>query len=166
MSGSSTPLICPRCARSYSLDQNLCDKCGLPLVYSGSEGESVEKTASQQGKIRPEYRQGDLVKVGWARNQAEAEMIQLMLMEEGIPTALRRSAGFDVPDFLAAGPRDVMAPASAREAARALLEGAELNDKSSESEDYSRGRVLRLLFGVFGALAICAAVLWVLAERL
>src|SRR5690349_7365074 len=51
---------------------------------------------------------GDLVKVAFARNQAEAEMLQGLLTEAGIPSILRRSAGFDNPEFLASGPRDVM----------------------------------------------------------
>ena len=43
------------------------------------------------------------MRVAGARNQAEAELIQSILLEEGMPSILRRSAGFDVPDFLAAG---------------------------------------------------------------
>ena len=35
-----------------------------------------------------------------------------MLLEEGIPSLTRRSGGFDVPDFLAAGPRDILVPQS------------------------------------------------------
>ena len=34
---------------------------------------------------------------------------------------LRRAPGFDVPDFLAAGPRDVLVPRGGEEAARELL---------------------------------------------
>ena len=56
-----------------------------------------------------------------ARNLAEGEMLQGILLEEGIPSYLRRSGGFDVPDFLAAGPRDVMVPSSGVSAARELL---------------------------------------------
>ena len=44
-----------------------------------------------------------------------------MLLEEGIPSLLRRSGGFDVPDFLAAGPRDVFVPQSGALAAREAL---------------------------------------------
>ena len=51
---------------------------------------------------------GKLVKVAYAQNQAEAEMIQGLLSEHGIPSMLKRAAGFDVPDFLAAGPRQVL----------------------------------------------------------
>lgn len=74
-----------------------------------------------ESPFRPEFSKGELVKVGWARNQAEAELIQGMLKGAGIPTILRRSGGFDVPDFLAAGPRDVLAPESAAEAAKQFL---------------------------------------------
>jgi hypothetical protein len=64
------------------------------------------------------------VKVAGGRNQAEAELIQGMLLEEGVPSVMRRSAGFDVPDFLAAGPRDILVAESGVEAARALLQDA------------------------------------------
>ena len=47
------------------------------------------------------------MRVAGARNQAEAEFIQGLLLEEGVPSMLRRTRGFDVPDMLAAGPRDV-----------------------------------------------------------
>src|ERR1700748_3209723 len=50
---------------------------------------------------------GKLVKVGFARNQAEAEMLQGLLTEAGIPSILKRSGGFDAPEFLASGPRDI-----------------------------------------------------------
>jgi hypothetical protein len=75
-------------------------------------------------KINPEFAKGELVRVAWARNQAEAELIQGLLLEAGVPSMVRRSAGADVPDFLAAGPRDILVPASglatAREALRPL----------------------------------------------
>jgi hypothetical protein len=48
------------------------------------------------------------VRVASAANQAEAEFIQALLLEEGVRSVARRSAGFDVPDFLAAGPRDIL----------------------------------------------------------
>ena len=64
-----------------------------------------------------------LVKVAYAQQQAEAEMIQGLLSEHGIPSMLRRAAGFDVPDFLAAGPREVLVAEEAVEAARDVLEG-------------------------------------------
>jgi hypothetical protein len=63
----------------------------------------------------------ELVKVAGAANQAEAELVQGLLATEGIPSVLRRTGGFDVPEFLAAGPRDVLVPASRADAARDVL---------------------------------------------
>lgn len=74
-------------------------------------------------EIRPEYARGELVRVARAQHQAEAELIQNLLREEGIPSMTRRSMGFDVPDFVAAGPRDVLVPESGAAAARDLLSG-------------------------------------------
>jgi hypothetical protein len=66
---------------------------------------------------------GKLVKVAYAQQQAEAEMIQGLLSEHGIPSMLRRAAGFDVPDFLAAGPREILVAEETAEEAREVLEG-------------------------------------------
>ncbi|HEY7255431.1 MAG TPA: DUF2007 domain-containing protein [Solirubrobacterales bacterium] len=66
---------------------------------------------------------GKLVKVAYAQQQAEAEMIQGLLSEHGIPSLLRRAAGFDVPDFLAAGPREVLVAEEVADQAREVLEG-------------------------------------------
>jgi Putative prokaryotic signal transducing protein len=66
---------------------------------------------------------GKLVKVAYAQNQAEAEMIQGLLSEHGIPSMLKRAAGFDVPDFLAAGPRQILVSEEIAAQAREVLEG-------------------------------------------
>jgi len=50
-------------------------------------------------------------------------MIQGLLSEHGIPSMLKRTRGFDVPDFLAAGPRDILVPQAAAERAREVLAG-------------------------------------------
>ena len=92
----SNSLRCPRCGTEHPLEERFCSRCGFPLVYAGYEN------------IDPEYTRGDLVRVAGGRNQAEAELIQNLLLEEGIPSVVRRSAGFDVPDYLAGGPRDVL----------------------------------------------------------
>jgi len=63
----------------------------------------------------------DPVKVAWASNQSEAEMIEGILNAEGIPCLIKRQPGFDVPDFLAAGPRHILVPALAEEKARKIL---------------------------------------------
>ena len=61
------------------------------------------------------------MRVATAQNQPEAELLQGLLLEAGIPSLARRSGGFDVPDFLAAGPRDVLVPRGGEAAARELL---------------------------------------------
>lgn len=72
-------------------------------------------------KVFPQFGEGPLVKVGWAPNQAEAELIAGLLLEEGIPSLAKRAGGFDVPDFLAAGPRDIFVAASGADNARDIL---------------------------------------------
>ncbi len=66
---------------------------------------------------------GRLVKVAFARSQMEAEMIQGLLSEHGIPSLLKRGPGFDVPEFLAVGPRQVFVAESVAAQAREVLEG-------------------------------------------
>jgi hypothetical protein len=53
----------------------------------------------------------------------EAEMIQGLLSDHGIQSMLKRGPGFDVPEFLASGPRQVFVLESAAEQAREVLEG-------------------------------------------
>jgi hypothetical protein len=100
----------------------------MPLVRPGGEplDAPLSEAHGRARKIDPRYTEGQLVRVAGGRNQAEAEFIQGMLLEEGIPSLLRRTAGFDVPDYLAAGPRDVLVPEAGREAAREILHQADL----------------------------------------
>lgn len=84
--------------------------------------------------IRSEFAQGDLVRVGTARNQAEAELIEGLLNGEGIPTLVRRTGGADVPDFLAAGPREILVPASGAALARELLGSEESGEPAVAGE--------------------------------
>ncbi len=87
------------------------------------EGDELRQRAR---KVDPRYREGRLVVVAGARNLTEAEFLQGLLLEEGVPSMLRRSRGFDVPDFLAAGPRDVLVPESGYAAAREVLLQADM----------------------------------------
>ncbi|MEI7889363.1 MAG: hypothetical protein WCI34_03545 [Actinomycetes bacterium] len=61
------------------------------------------------------------VRVAVASSGPEGEMLASRLQGEGIPSMIVRSGGFDVPGFLAAGPRDVLVPPEAEARARALL---------------------------------------------
>ena len=72
---------------------------------------------------------------------------------------LRRSAGFDVPDFLAAGPRDVLVPESGAPDARELLQEAELGPQQGAPP---RPRPLLLLAVIGGGGALAALIAWLL----
>jgi hypothetical protein len=93
----------------------------MPLVYLPGAKQKASERQRKARKIKPQYAEGQLVKVARAESQPEAELIEALLLEEGIPSMLRRSGGFDVPDFLAAGPRDVLVPESGAQAAREAL---------------------------------------------
>jgi hypothetical protein len=115
-------LVCPSCGIPHDRSERFCRTCGLPLVLGdGREEEPLSEARERARKVLPRYSQGPLVRVATARHQAEAEMLEGLLLEEGIPSLVRRSGGFDVPDFLASGPRDILVPESGVELARELL---------------------------------------------
>jgi hypothetical protein len=134
----------------------------MPLTYAGLSEEPVDGAHERARKIKPQLSEGRLVKVAGAHNQAEAEFLQGLLLEEGVPSTTRRAAGFDVPDFLAAGPRDVMVPASGVSVARDVLLQADLGSTlPSGSPVDAPGRVL---LGVLAAVAVVAIILWLGTE--
>jgi uncharacterized protein YbaR (Trm112 family) len=160
------PLVCPSCASTYPLEERFCPSCKMPLVYASAIGQSKRLTERHERarKIKPQLAEGELVRVAWARNQAEAEFIQGLLLEEGVPSLLRRSAGFDVPDFLAAGPRDVLVPQTGAATAREVLMEAEII-----TGDAARERVVaptRLLAGILVMLALGALIVWLAIDVL
>ena len=156
---SSQPLVCPRCATTYPLEERFCARCQMPLVYAGAGAieEPLTPTHERVRKIKPQYADGELVRVAGGRKQAEAEFIQGLLLEEGVPSLLRRSAGFDVPDYLAAGPRDVLVPASGAATARDILLQSDLAPTEGSAPIASPWRVAAALLG---ALALVALIVW------
>jgi len=158
---TDAPLVCPGCAEPHPLDERFCRLCGMPLVYSGSLGvhDPVTERHERARKIKPQYAEGELVPAIGARNQAEAEFIQGMLLEEGVPSTLRRTRGFDVPDMLAAGPRDVMVPQSGYATAREVLLQAELVD--DEVQRYVLPAPSRVLAGLLVAVVIVGLIAWI-----
>lgn len=71
----------------------------------------------------------ELVRVAVAAHQPEAELLLSLLHEAKIPAMTRRTAGFELPDYLAAGRRDILVPVAFEEQARAAL--APLTDEPS-----------------------------------
>jgi hypothetical protein len=132
----------------------------MPLVYAGVTGvdQPVTEAHERARKIKPQYADGELVRVARANHQAEAELIQGILLEEGVPSMTRRARGFDVPDMLAAGPRDVMVPEAGAQAAREVLLAASL---ISEPDPAAAGtRPARVLAALLVAVILVALVLW------
>lgn len=126
MTAGAAPLECVACARPHPAGERFCVACGMPLVFVGDAGEVDASPAHERArKVNKRYLEGPLVRVATGRHQAEAELIMGLLLEEGVPSMSRRSAGFDVPDMMFAGPRDIMVPESGAEAARELLGQAE-----------------------------------------
>ena len=157
---SSGELVCPGCGARYPSEERFCAACKLPLTFDidGPSEAPVSEAHRVARKIKPQLAEGELVRVAWARNQAEAEFIQSLLLEEGVPSLLRRSAGFDVPDFLAAGPRDILVPETGVATAREVLLQAELIPSEPAGPPVAP---LRLLVGLLLALAVGALIVWV-----
>jgi zinc-ribbon domain len=150
-------LVCPSCGREHRDEERFCAACGLPLVPEGGPVEAVvDERGERMRKIKPQYSEGELIRVKVARQQPEAEFIQSLLLEEGIPSTLRRTRGFDVPEMLAAGPRDVLVPASGAAAAREVLLEAELVDERPPAPT-SPGRVLAALLAGLAVLGLLVA---------
>jgi hypothetical protein len=165
-SASPRPLACPACARTYGLSESFCRKCGTPLVYVGGESRIPATSARARAlKVDPAYSQGEPVRVAFTRNQAESDLVQNILLEEGIPSMARRTRGFDVPDFLAAGPRDVLVPESGAEAARDVLREADVAETIEPSSQRDAGpQTLRVMLAVLGGGAFAALVAWLLVN--
>jgi hypothetical protein len=159
------PLVCPSCATRYREEERFCPHCRMPLVLAGEMDleDQVSERQKRARKIKPQLAEGPLIRVAGARNQAEAEFIQGLLLEEGVPSLLKRSAGFDVPDFLAAGPRDILVPQAGFATAREILLQAELIVPGREGSPVAP---VRLLAGLLAALVIGVLVVWLLIEVL
>jgi hypothetical protein len=158
----SSPLTCPRCALPHAISERFCRNCGMPLVYAGTrEEEPITEAHERARKVRPQFAHGDLIRVTGAGNLADGEMIQAILLDQGIPSMLRRTRGFDVPDFLAGGPRDVLVPESGYEAARELLAGSALLTAEPPPEALPGvGSPARLALGLIAAVGVAALIVY------
>jgi Putative prokaryotic signal transducing protein len=118
---------------------------------------------------------GKLIKVGFARNQAEAEMLQALLLQSDIPSILKRSSGFDNPDFLAGGPHDIWVNAEHARVARQLLDETMTESEGEEREELEGEAHLRrgggepmsparLALWLGGAFVVAIIVIWIVYQ--
>jgi hypothetical protein len=110
--------VCPGCARSHPRSERFCGACGMPLVNAARPEREATERQQKARKINPQYAQGELVKVARAENQIQAEFIEGMLLEEGIPCVLSALIAGYAP---VVGAREILVPQSGAEAAREAL---------------------------------------------
>jgi hypothetical protein len=154
---SAASLLCPDCGTSHAGEERFCPLCGMPLVAAPAEVQ-VDERQERARKIDPRYADGPLVWAAGARNQVEAEFIAGLLLEEGVPSLIRRAAGFDVPDFMASGPREILVPASGAQAARDVLLETGIRDPAAAP--VTSAGATRLIAGLLLVVAVVAIVLF------
>ena len=125
----SGELSCPQCGRQEPDSERFCSACGMPLVRASDGEDAASERRRRARRIKPQYTQGELVKVARAQNQSEAELIEDLLLARGIPSLVQ--GGIDVADTLAGGRREVFVPESGAQAAREALSPS---DSSARSE--------------------------------
>lgn len=111
-------VVCPSCARAHPVSERFCEACGMPLIHAGGGEAQASERQRKARKIKPQYTEGELVKVAYAGDQPQAEFIANLLLDAGIPCVLRNSIAGYSPMI---GPRDVMVPQSGAQAAREAL---------------------------------------------
>jgi hypothetical protein len=174
---ATEPLRCPACGSSGGESERFCPSCGLPLAPA--PGSAVRPTERQRRarRIKPQLAEGRLVRVTTASSQPEAEMLAELLLEAGVPALVRRPPGFDVPELLAAGPRELLVPASGVAIAREAL----ALDCASEEADragrparvppaagggrcYAAPAPARLAIALLVALALGTLLIWAITQ--
>ena len=129
-------LLCPSCAREHPPSERFCASCGMPLVLPGARGvvgEPTDERREHARKIKPQYSEGQLVQVAYAQNQPEAEFIQGLLLNEGIPCLLRNAnAGYK---YGAVGPCEILVPESGVEVAREALKAPPQDGETAAGDE-------------------------------
>jgi hypothetical protein len=108
------------------------------------------------GRIRS-TRDSDLVKVAYAHDEFAAEFLQGLLREADVGSVVRRAPGFDVPEFLAAGPRDVLVAASDVPVAQDVLREIDPGEPGPPPR-FGADRRSRVLAGLLIPVALVALV--------
>jgi hypothetical protein len=152
-----------RASRALGKAGEQAAEAGAALASALTEPEDAPEaprraTAAPVGDLQPD----GTVRVAVASNQAEAELLQAVLTDAGIPSNWRRTGG-DLPELLAAGYREIYVPEAAAGEAQALL--ATLETAPDSASDPAPTRRIGLertglrLFGKATALLVVAGIL-------
>ena len=109
------------------------------------------------GRIRS-TRDSDLVKVAYAHDEFAAEFLQGLLREADVGSVVRRAPGFDVPEFLTAGPRHVLVAASDVPVAQDVLRELDPGESGPPSRGSRADPRSRVLAGLLIPVALVALV--------
>jgi hypothetical protein len=105
----------------------------------------------------------ELVKVAYAGDEAEAELLQGLLRLADVESVVRRGPGFDVPEFGTAGPRDVLVAASDATVARDVLREVDTGEPPPRSRSRA-DRPPRVRAGLLIAVALVVLVVCLAAD--
>ena len=116
------------------------------------------------------FKEDPLVKVAYAQDESEAEPLQGLLRTADVGSVVRRAPGFDVPEFLSVGPRDVLVAESDVPIAREVLREVETDEQPGdpgEPESAARPgdtRRLRIRVALLLVVAVVTLVVCVAAD--
>ena len=155
----------PDLRRKYPLSERFCSDCGMPLVYVGrGEEEPITEAHERARKVKPQYtrrRAGE----GRAtpRNLAEAQLIQGILLEEGIPSFERTQPRLRRPRLPGGRPARHPRPEAGAEAARELLSDLGGDPPAPPASALAEPPV-RFLAKFVAVVIAAAALVWVLYQ--
>jgi hypothetical protein len=143
-----------RASRALGKAGEQAAEAGAALVSALTEPEDApetprQATASPVGDVQPD----GTVRVAVAANQSEAELLQGVLRDAGIPSTWRRTGG-DLPELLAAGYREIYVPAGAAGDAQALLATLETSDSGPDPAPTRRIGLERTGLRLFGKATV------------
>ena len=144
-------LFCPVCGASYPADERFCATCKLPLVYSDHVREVGDVSATATSAPARSSRSSP--RASWCGSPARAtrprpSSSRACCSRRAFPACCAAAPASTCPDFLAAGPRDVLVPETAVATAReVLLEGELINGRAACSGWWRRGGCSRVAGG-------------------
>jgi len=164
MPAGSELLVCPGCGASRPAAELFCPDCRLPLVYDPDQAVPVKLSERRSGLEDQAAAVGGRAGQGRVGSQSGRGRVHPgPAARGGSPEHAPPQCRFDVPDFLAAGPRDVLVARSGESTARQVLLEAEIVKPGSTVPQTAP---VRMFAGMLVALVAASLILWLLYEVL